>query len=215
MDELFITNTQAYVQPDGSIGYIFKVAYSAQRTDNDLVANYVSEVAIPTNYVLAQIPYDTVTVADCQAWVTELHGQRIQDGLDAAMAAQAKPEVRNGFPWNNSYPDWVLGHAYSVGDIVGYWTPLPPYQIPEFVMFKCVQAHISQSDWTPPAVPALWTIYYDPAAGPQPWVQPTGAQDAYAIGAQVTHNGNLWESTVADNVWEPGVFGWTDLGAYP
>ena len=40
------------------------------------------------------------------------------------------------------------------------------------------------------------------------WVQPTGAGDAYALGAQVTHNGQTWTSTIANNVWEPGVFGW-------
>ena len=43
------------------------------------------------------------------------------------------------------------------------------------------------------------------------WVQPTGAQDAYALGDRVTHNGSEWESAYAANVWEPGVFGWTAL----
>jgi hypothetical protein len=41
------------------------------------------------------------------------------------------------------------------------------------------------------------------------WVQPLGAQDAYALGARVTHNGQTWTSGYAANVWEPGVFGWT------
>lgn len=40
------------------------------------------------------------------------------------------------------------------------------------------------------------------------WIQPTGAHDAYALGARVTHNGQAWESTVAANVWAPGVYGW-------
>ena len=44
---------------------------------------------------------------------------------------------------------------------------------------------------------------------PQPWVQPAGAHDSYSIGDRVTHNGSTWESTHNDNVWEPGVFGWT------
>lgn len=42
----------------------------------------------------------------------------------------------------------------------------------------------------------------------QPWVQPTGAHDAYNTGDWVTHNGQTWESTVDANTWEPGVFGW-------
>ena len=40
------------------------------------------------------------------------------------------------------------------------------------------------------------------------WVQPLGAHDAYALGAIVSHNEQLWISTVDNNVWEPGVYGW-------
>jgi hypothetical protein len=40
------------------------------------------------------------------------------------------------------------------------------------------------------------------------WVQPLGAFDAYPLGAEVSHNGQNWRSTVAANVWAPGVFGW-------
>lgn len=29
----------------------------------------------------------------------------------------------------------------------------------------------------------------------------------YQVGSKVTHNGKKWESMVANNVWEPGVFG--------
>lgn len=42
----------------------------------------------------------------------------------------------------------------------------------------------------------------------QPWVQPTGAHDAYPLGTKVTHNGKTWTSATAANVWEPGVYGW-------
>ena len=43
-----------------------------------------------------------------------------------------------------------------------------------------------------------------------PWVQPTGAHNAYQQGATVTHNGKLWESLTPANVWEPGVSGWRE-----
>ena len=43
------------------------------------------------------------------------------------------------------------------------------------------------------------------------WVQPTGAHDAYAQGAKVSHNGKKWTSDVANNVWEPGAYGWTEV----
>ena len=75
----------------------------------------------------------------------------------------------------------------------------------EGVNYECIQAHTTQADWTPPATPSMWSVFVE---GIQPWVQPEGAHDAYQIGDKVTHVGSTWESTHADNVWEPGVFGW-------
>jgi hypothetical protein len=43
------------------------------------------------------------------------------------------------------------------------------------------------------------------------WVQPTGAHDTYSVGSQVLHNGSTWESTVDNNSWEPGVYGWVQI----
>lgn len=39
----------------------------------------------------------------------------------------------------------------------------------------------------------------------------TGAQDAYNTGDKVKHNDKTWESTVDANVWEPGVYGWSEI----
>lgn len=54
------------------------------------------------------------------------------------------------------------------------------------------------------------------AAGRQdgdPWVQPTGAHNAYRLGAEVTHEDKTWISTTPSNVWEPGVTGWREKPA--
>lgn len=99
------------------------------------------------------------------------------------------------------FPPWSVGKSYITGDRVQY----------EDTLYKCVQTHTSQADWTPPATPALWTavsIDEYPA-----WVQPTGAHDAYSKGDKVTHNGKRWTSTADANVWEPGVYGWTEVAA--
>ena len=107
-----------------------------------------------------------------------------------------------------SRPDWRAGIAVSIGDIYAY---------NDKNLYRCVQAHTTQSDWTPNITPALWVKFYEPEAGPQPWVQPTGAHDAYNIGDQVTYIGHLWESLINANVWSPTVYpaGWRDLGVYP
>jgi hypothetical protein len=41
------------------------------------------------------------------------------------------------------------------------------------------------------------------------WVQPTGAHDTYTTGDIVTYQEALWISTIANNSWAPGVYGWS------
>ena len=42
------------------------------------------------------------------------------------------------------------------------------------------------------------------------WKQPDST-NPYQKGDKVTHNGKTWESTADNNVWEPGVYGWTEV----
>ena len=99
-----------------------------------------------------------------------------------------------------AFPAWETDTEYKIGDRVQYNAKL----------YKCVQAHTSQSDWTPDATPALWTEVAKPGEIPE-WKQPTGAQDAYNKGDKVRHNDLVWESDVNANVWEPGVYGWSQV----
>ena len=77
-------------------------------------------------------------------------------------------------------------------------------------LYKVNQAHTSQEGWEPDKTPALFTEIAKPGEIPE-WKQPTGAQDAYAKGDKVRHSGKVWESGYDNNVWEPGVFGWTEV----
>lgn len=97
------------------------------------------------------------------------------------------------------YPAWKADTEYAVGYRVAFGGNL----------YKCVQAHTSQADWTPDATPALWTrVSID--EWPE-WIQPTGAQDAYNTGDKVSHNEKHWVSLVDANVWEPGAVGTESL----
>lgn len=77
-------------------------------------------------------------------------------------------------------------------------------------LYKCVQDHTSQAEWTPDTASSLWAGTSDPAEEWPAWSQPVGAHDAYSSGAKVSHNGKHWISSVDNNVWEPGVYGWTE-----
>ena len=98
------------------------------------------------------------------------------------------------------FPMWRIDIDYTVDDRVKH----------KGTLYKCVQAHTSQENWTPDATPALWVIV-TVEEWPE-WVQPAGSHDAYVKGSKVTHNGERWISDVDSNVWEPGVYGWTKQG---
>ena len=98
------------------------------------------------------------------------------------------------------FAEWAYPVAYTVGQLRRY----------NGTLYKCVQAHTSQADWTPDTAASLWSVAADPAEEWPAWSQPVGAHDAYAAGDKVSHNGKHWTSDVDGNVWEPGVYGWTE-----
>ena len=100
------------------------------------------------------------------------------------------------------YPAWSGdGISYAAGDRVMYGE----------VLYKCLQAHTSQSTWTPTDAPSLWTKVLIPTPGEIPdWEQPSST-NPYAKGDKVKHNGKIWISDIDGNVWEPSVYGWTEV----
>lgn len=78
-------------------------------------------------------------------------------------------------------------------------------------LYRCLQDHTSQEDWTPDAASSLWALAADPAEAWPAWSQPVGAHDAYAKGSRTSHNGKHWVSDLDGNVWEPGMYGWTEV----
>lgn len=100
------------------------------------------------------------------------------------------------------FPAWVVGVAYEVDQRIRYGDKL----------YRVVQAHTSQADWTPDAVPALFTEVALPGEIPV-WVQPTGTQDAYNTGDLVHYpdaDGPVYKSVIDNNVWSPDAYpaGW-------
>ena len=98
------------------------------------------------------------------------------------------------------YPAWEIGAAYATNDRRRYGVNL----------YKCVQAHTSQADWTPDATHALW-VKISVEEWPE-FVQPTGAHDAYNAGDKVTYNGKRYVSLIDANVYSPDAYpaGWEE-----
>ena len=98
------------------------------------------------------------------------------------------------------FPAWEIERLCKVDERLRYGGKL----------YRCVQAHTSQTGWEPDKTPALWTEVAKPGEIPV-WRQPTGAQDAYNKGDKVHYpdaDGPVYVSIVDANTWAPDVYGW-------
>ena len=98
------------------------------------------------------------------------------------------------------FAPWAYPVKYKTGNIRRHGGKL----------YKCVQDHTSQEDWSPDTAASLWACTSDPAEEWPAWSQPIGAHDSYSTGAKVSHQDKHWISDTDGNVWEPGVYGWTE-----
>ena len=130
---------------------------------------------------------NSVEVATCVTFVTLAESGAIDD-----VTATEHTDL---------FSPWVAGVSYKTGDLRQYDNKL----------YRCVQAHTSQEDWTPDVASSLWSPVGDPAEEFPAWSQPVGSHDAYAKGDQCSHHNDKWISTVDGNVWEPGVYGWESI----
>lgn len=104
------------------------------------------------------------------------------------------------------YDSWEAGKSYAVGEFVTYGEN----SVGDPQLYKVVQAHTSQADWTPDTTASLYDAIGLDEQGYPVWSQPTGAHDAYNTGDIVDYSGTLYESLVDGNVHAPDVYpaGW-------
>lgn len=96
--------------------------------------------------------------------------------------------------------------SYAAGDYLTYGFN----SVGDSQLYKAAQAHVSQADWLPDHLPALYIpLGLNPEGYPL-WSQPAGAHDAYQIGDVVDHQGTLYRCTESGNVWAPDAYpqGW-------
>lgn len=158
----------------------------------------------------------------------EVEGQISKDMLDALFdlieSTQAPEELLAEILTANTTPEqalrlrtyhpvWMPGEDLAVGDRrrrdLGGAVKL----------YEVIQAHTSQADWPPETVPALFRdleghVVTDPEGGETEeipdFAQPTGAHDAYAIGALVRFEGRIYRNKIKYNAHSPAAYpaGW-------
>jgi hypothetical protein len=97
-----------------------------------------------------------------------------------------------------AFPKWETDRIYFRDERVRY----------NNVLYKVLQEHKSQDDWTPDVAVSLF-VRVSIEEFPE-WVQPTGAHDAYSKGDKVSHLEKHWVSLIDANTYEPSVYGWEE-----
>ena len=98
------------------------------------------------------------------------------------------------------FPAWLAGKRYIVGARVRYNEKL----------YKVLQEHTSQADWTPDVAVSLFAeIPTGEGDEPQEWVQPDST-NPYMTGDRVKFEGHIYESLIDNNIWSPTAYpaGW-------
>ena len=97
------------------------------------------------------------------------------------------------------FPTWDSNWTGKVGTIV----------MDEGKLYRSIHTITTTAqNRKPSTTPSMWTAISDPTKEYPEWVQPIGSHDAYSIGDKVSHNNKKYISTVDNNVWQPGVYGW-------
>ena len=106
------------------------------------------------------------------------------------------------------YRPWKVGVNYKVNDRFTYGVN----SVGDPQLYRVAQAHTSQDDWRPDAVPALYTPLGLNEEGYPIWTQPIGTHDAYNTGDIVQYKDKLYRSLIDGNVWSPEAYpqGWEE-----
>ena len=129
--------------------------------------------------------------------ITKEHARALRRLIEQLSAELTDTEALEGI---ELFPKWKTDETYLIGERVRF----------EDILYKCLLNHTAQETWTPPTSPSLWVRVDDPGEEWPEWRQPMGSTDAYEKGAKVSHNEKHWISDIDANVYEPGVYGWTE-----
>lgn len=96
------------------------------------------------------------------------------------------------------------GVAYEVGKRIVY----------NGILYKVIQAHTSQAEWTPIAAPSLFAkVINETIDGSIPEFEQPNSTNPYMKGDRVLFNGKVYESLIDNNVYSPEAYpaGWKEI----
>jgi hypothetical protein len=121
--------------------------------------------------------------------------------IDSLIKLRASATSEQALDAPSVYPTWKEGIKYIKADRVLY----------NEVLYEVLTEHTSQADCAPDVAHSLFAkvLIPDPDVIPE-WEQPDST-NPYKKGDKVTYNGKTWVSTIDNNVWAPGEYGWEEV----
>jgi hypothetical protein len=191
---------------------------------NDLLNNTAQTPGVksygPNNFSVPAYAGPSPSVALLHAWgdpefeaaAASIAGVTITQGTDP-IEMTSEAAVAAGSTWGQ-----------DALPLTGTVTP-GLYKDDDGVLWWVIQSYNTATYPNPLVIPALIRVAKIPGEA-LPWQQPLDQYDAYKLvnpftgeGDYALHNGLKWQVTQADssgnNVWEPGVFGWSNIGPAP
>ncbi|WP_304585229.1 carbohydrate-binding protein [Dubosiella newyorkensis] len=125
-----------------------------------------------------------------QAMLDKLSYKTVLDSATDDQALEMRP----------LYPEWQTGIEYTKGTFLQY----------DSILYRVLQDHKSQADWTPDKAVSLYVNVADPQDAYPPFKKPTGAHDAYSKGYGITFEEKHYRSKIDGNVYSPAEYpaGW-------
>ena len=191
-----------YIAPEGEepreykgcdVKYIIDVEHQAAKEAYD----EMEDIQRYKRYTEEQLRENTINQANAEKQ-EKLSAQAIS--LMSFMAAPMSLEMTDDEVQNFALimPDFIAGNDYKNKAVVNYNGNL-------YRAIQAVPASVTQT-YTPDQANSYWKRVDQPnEEGIYAWSQPYGATDCYQISDKVTYQGKTWESTIANNVWAPGV----------
>lgn len=169
-----------------------------------------------------QTQYDAYTKAQAEAEAKAKEAEEKQDSIDtlaqgSAQIMEAISAVRESLDDATAskhiklFDSWQNAKPYTAGERIVY----------DGKLYKVLQGHTSQDDWTPGKAPSLFsevltsTVSDDGTVTEddiKDWVQPDST-NAYKTGDKVRYNGKTYESLIDNNTWSPEAYpaGWKEV----
>ena len=129
-----------------------------------------------------------------------MNKKRFLEWIQAVKKLRAELTAEQAEQTPDFFPAWAADKDYQIDDRVSY----------NGKAYRVIQAHHSQTDWAPDVAVSLFAVIHSETI--EDWTQPEST-NPYMKGDKVRHAGKIWESLVDGNVWEPGVYGWTEVTA--